>query len=86
MLKAEGDIEVTEHEATGGLLIERDTPELSYTDSQEVIIPGKNVYSVLRKMAHSRDYQLVDDDVADDRLLDEDTIEKLDDLVEARND
>lgn len=85
MVSAAGEFEITEHDETNGIHINRTTPELACND-MDLIIPGENVDDVLEELAELRGYELITKNVAEDQLLDEDTAEKLDDFVEAHND
>lgn len=85
MVSAAGDFEIKEHDETNGIHINRHTPELAGYD-MDLIIPGGDVDDVLEDLAELCGYELVAEDVAEDRLLSEDTADKLDALVEAHND
>jgi len=63
-MEAEGEISVERHEATGGIKITRETPELEHIHGQSVIIPGSNVVPFLEELAEMQGRTLVDVEVA----------------------
>jgi len=70
-LKGKGDIDVSEHEPTGGIEITRKTPELNYTNQQKVILPPGNIDYVLDELAKQTNNCVIDCGLADalDTLL-----------------
>lgn len=70
-LKGKGEIDVSEHEPTGGVEITRKTPELNYTDQQKLILPPGDIDYVLNQLAKQTNNCVIDCDIAEalDTLL-----------------
>lgn len=59
-----GDITVEPHEETGGIRIERETPELSGRTMGPVIVPGGNLNEFADEVAEAAGKELVDSEIA----------------------